>query len=136
MTTTHNGLSLKLHLSCEEARALVTEALSAEGFGVLTEIDVKDTLAKKLGVDVPPYTILGACNPKLAHAALSADPDIGLLLPCNVVLRADGDGCIVSVMDPLLMAGYSDSETVREIAHDARERIDRVIAAVAARTAA
>jgi uncharacterized protein (DUF302 family) len=129
------GLTVTLRGPCTEARAIVQEALAAEGFGVLTEIDVKATLAGKLGVDFAPYVILRACNPKLAHAALSADPDIGLLLPCNVVLREEGGSCIVSIMDPLLMARFSESETVQGIAADARERIERVAAAIAARAA-
>jgi uncharacterized protein (DUF302 family) len=108
------------------------EALQAEGFGVLTEIDVQATLRAKLDVDVPPYVILGACNPPLAHRALQADPAIGSLLPCNVVVRAHPDGgSEIIAADPNAMLGLADAPEVAPIAEDAAERIRRAVEAVA-----
>ena len=107
----------------------VTELLASEGFGVLTEIDVKATLKKKLDVDHPRYVILGACNPPLAHRALTAEPDIGALLPCNVVVRErDGGGTVISAFKPT--AGFSlvDNQGVAPIAEEVEERMRRVLA--------
>lgn len=114
------------------ARARITTALQREGFGVLTEIDVRATFEKKLGVRVDPYVILGACNPSLAHAALESEPGFGLLLPCNVVLTADGDGIVVSAASPKalfdVVGERASSEAVRAIADDAEARIRRAVA--------
>ena len=111
----------------EEAVRRVTEALKAEGFGVLTEIDVRETLKKKLGVDFPRYVILGACNPALAHRALSADPYIGLLLPCNVIVMEAGDATTVSIADPRAMFRIVEKPEVATIADEAEAMLERAL---------
>jgi len=130
--TTHTSFTFGTRLvgSVADVRPLVEAALKAEGFGVLTEIDVQATLKAKLGVDRPPFVILGACNPQLAHRAIEADPSIGALLPCNVVLRADGDETIVEAMDPLAALGIVESAGVHAVAEEAKARLERAISAL------
>jgi len=121
------GFSVQISCGFDEAINKVTEALKAGGFGVLTEIDVKATLKKKIDVDRKPYTILGACNPKLANQAINADPDIGLLLPCNVLVREEDDGAItVAFMDPGAVMGLVDKEGVEQLAGEVRAKLEKV----------
>jgi len=126
------GFKKTVALPPDAADARLREELQKEGFGVLTEIDVQGTLKKKLDVDVPPYRILGACNPELAHQALSAEQDIGLLLPCNVVIYADedGNGSVVSVLDPVVQLGVTGRTDIEPLARDVRARMERVLAAL------
>lgn len=113
----------------EVVEAAVREALAAEGFGILTEIDVKETLKNKLDVDFRPYKILGACNPPLAHQALSAETDIGLLLPCNVVVyEGDEDGTtVVAALDAVQQLGVTGRADMEELANDVMERLRRAV---------
>jgi uncharacterized protein (DUF302 family) len=119
----------KLDLPYEQAIEQVTSALKAEGFGVLTRIDVKATLKEKLDQDFRPYVILGACNPPLAHRALQANPTVGVMLPCNVTVEQDGEGSLVSIANPdmMLSAGQlADNAELKQIATEARARLERV----------
>lgn len=117
--------------SFDDAKTRVTAALKEEGFGVLTEIDVKQTLKTKIDVDFRPYTILGACNPQLAHRALQVRDDVGLLLPCNVVVSAEGDGAAkVSILDPQVMTSMAHEPALEPIMKEARERLQRVLDAL------
>lgn len=117
-------------LEFDQAIRRVTEELAKEGFGVLTDIDVSATLKKKLGVDTPAYRILGACNPQFAHRALEAEPQIGALLPCNVVVRKSGNDTIVEMMDPLAVMQLVGKPEVAKLGGQVRERLERVLAAV------
>ena len=123
------GFNIEVKGGFAEIVQRVTDALKTEGFGVLTDIDVQATMKAKLGIDGKPYRILGACNPPLAHKAISADPDIGLLLPCNVVVREDAAGkIIVGFMDPIAVLKLTDNPGIAEIARDVRARLERVAA--------
>jgi uncharacterized protein (DUF302 family) len=124
------GITVRLNTDFDSAVARVTAALQVEGFGVLTEIDVKETLKKKLGVDFRPYKILGACNPPLAHRALTLAPETGLLLPCNVTVAQVEDGVEVSLVDPLTMLGAVANPALKPVAEEARTRLERVAAAL------
>lgn len=122
------GFSINTDKSLDQAIQEVTEALKTQGFGVLTEIDVQGTLKAKIGVDRPAYRILGACNPALANQALDADPDIGLLLPCNVVVREEDDGSTtIAFMDPVAVLGLVDKPGVEQLAGEVRKRLQSVM---------
>ena len=127
------GFHVTVAGSFDEVIDKATEALKTEGFGVLTTIDVKATLKAKLDVDRRPYTILGACNPVLANQAINAEPDIGLLLPCNVVVREDDDGSVVvGFMDPASVLGLVQRDELKTLGAEVRDRLMRVRDAVAA----
>jgi uncharacterized protein (DUF302 family) len=111
----------------QEAEAAVREALAAEGFGVITEIDLAATLRAKLGLEVPPYRILGACRPQLAAQALAAEPDVGLLLPCNIVVHVQDGTTVVAALDPAAMLGMADIEGLDDVMADARGRLQRTL---------
>jgi uncharacterized protein (DUF302 family) len=117
-------------LGFDEAIKRVTEELAKEGFGVLTEIDVKATLKKKLGIDVAPYRILGACNPQFAHKAMELEPQIGALLPCNVVVRMDNGRTRVEIMDPQAVLQLVERAEIEGIAGEVRQRLERVLASL------
>jgi uncharacterized protein (DUF302 family) len=115
-----------LSLGYDAVLAKLPEALKAEGFGVLTEIDVRDTLRAKLGIDFRRYKILGSCNPPLAHRALQAELDIGVMLPCNVIIYEEGDRTVVTAVDPMQTIA-AQSESLRPIAEEVRARLSRVL---------
>lgn len=130
-TAAQLGLVVRLNQTYDEALTQVIAALKTEGFGVLTEIDVKETLKKKIDVDFRPYKILGACNPPLAYRALSAAPEVGLLLPCNVTVAYVEDNVTeVAIVDPLSMLGIVNHPDLEPVAEEARTRLERVAAAL------
>jgi uncharacterized protein (DUF302 family) len=131
-TTSRYGFSTKLAIPYAEAVERATAALKDEGFGVLTEIDVRATLKQKLGADFRRYVILGACNPPLAYQALQADLDVGLLLPCNVIVYENGPGAVVSIVDPIAMLDVLANPALRPVAETAREKLQAVIRRLAA----
>jgi len=126
------GISVTLDQQFEPAVAAVREALAEQGFGVLTEIDMAATLKKKLDVDVAPHVILGACNPPLAHRAMQAEDSIGLLLPCNVVVRAVDDGVVVEALDPQVMVGVTGNDALTAVADEAGARLRAALGALTA----
>lgn len=125
------GFSITISGTFDQALERVAEALKQEGFGILTEIDVQATLKKKLGIERSPYKILGACNPQLASRAIEAEPDIGLLLPCNVVVREEPDGINVGFMDPQAVLGLVNRPELAELGADVKARLERVRDALA-----
>lgn len=128
---TKYGFGKNVNTPFDQAVERVTQELQKEGFGVLTDIDVAATLKKKLNQDMPPYRILGACNPPLAHRALTAEPSIGLLLPCNVVVRQDATGAVfVEIMDPNAVLDLVDKPAIVELAREVRQKLERVLQAV------
>ncbi len=125
------GIQVSVDCDVIEAEKRAIEALKAEGFGVLTEIDVKAVLKKKIDVDRKPYKILGACNPVLANKALEAEPDLGLLLPCNVVIREEEDGSTtISIVDPAAMFTVVNKPEMAEMANEVREIFERIMASL------
>jgi uncharacterized protein (DUF302 family) len=132
MTESSYGLSRTLQVPFDEADRRVREALQAEGFGVLTEIDVRETLRKKLDIEFRPYRILGACNPPLAHQALTAEEQVGLLLPCNVIVYEGGspDESVVAVLDPKAQLSVAGNPALDELGADVLARMQRVLASL------
>jgi len=124
------GFQTKLPISYEAALEKITEALKVEGFGILTSIDVKETMKKKLDVNFRKYAILGACNPPLAYQALTALPEVGLLLPCNVIVYEEGAETIVNIIDPLSMFAFIQDAALEPVASEARQRLQRVVEAI------
>jgi uncharacterized protein (DUF302 family) len=127
------GIRTVIDIPFEEALVRTRAALPVEGFGVITEIDVRRTMKEKLNLEVAPYVILGACNPQLAHRALTAEPEAGLLLPCNVIVYADGkQRTVIEAVNPMTMIGLmDDGKETRAVAEEARVRLERVIESLA-----
>ncbi len=124
------GFSKTTDYTFEQAIEKVTEELKKEGFGVLTTIDVKETLKKKIDVDFKKYTILGACNPKLAHSALQAEEELGLLLPCNVIIYEKNEKTVVSIFDPRVMTLVIENPEMKSVAEEVKNKLEKVLAAV------
>ena len=135
MVNTKYSFGRTVALSFADAIARVTNALADEGFGILTDIDVAATIKKKLDQDMPPYRILGACNPHLAYGAIQRELSIGLLLPCNVVVRQDCAGCVrVEFMDPAAVLALVGKPEINQIGQEVRQRLQRVMAAMASKS--
>jgi uncharacterized protein (DUF302 family) len=124
------AITRTVDLPFDETVERVTAALATEGFGVLTTIDVRETLKRKLDLDIEPYVILGACNPQLASQGLELEPDLGVLLPCNVVVRRDDERTVVAAMEPLAAMGLASNPALEPLAAAARERIERAVASL------
>ena len=124
------GMTRKLNKSYEETIELVTAALKEEGFGVLTTIDVKSTMKEKIDADFRKYVILGACNPHLAHKALTTDLQLGLLLPCNAIVYEEGDGSVVSMLNPGMMMQIANNDELNAVAAEAQARLQRALASL------
>jgi len=124
------GFSKTVDMSYEQAIEKVTTELKKEGFGVLTSIDVRETLKQKIDVDFKKYMILGACNPPIAHRALQAEEELGLLLPCNVIVYEKDDKTRVSIFDPMVMTWIMENDDMKPIATEIQERLQRVLAAI------
>lgn len=124
------GFNKTTDYTFEQAIEKVTEELKKEGFGVLTTIDVKETLKKKIDVDFKKYTILGACNPKLAHSALQVEEELGLLLPCNVIVYEKDNKTVISVFDPNIMAHIIDNPKMKAVAQEVKNKLQKVLEAV------
>jgi uncharacterized protein (DUF302 family) len=129
------GTTVVLDLPFDDAVAAVRVALSDQGFGVLTEIDVQATMKAKLDVDLQPYLILGACNPPLAYRALQAEPSVGLLLPCNVIMRQTDQGTAVEAIDPMTMVSISGNPALQPVVDEVAGRLNAALAALAASVA-
>ena len=135
LTSSYGFHCVLQNLGFDEAVIRLTEALKAEGFGVLTDIDVQATMKSKLGIDTPRYRILGACNPPLAHRALVAEPDIGLLLPCNVIVREESEiRLVIGFMDPVAVMQATSNQEVAEVALEVKQRLERVRSALTAQS--
>jgi uncharacterized protein (DUF302 family) len=126
------AITATMPVGFDEALAATRQALADNGFGIVSEIDIRATLKAKIDVDVPDHTILGACRPALAHRALQAEPSIGLLLPCNVVVRAADGGTVVEAIDPATMVTMTGNPALQEVADEVRERLVATVAALAA----
>ena len=129
-TRTDYAFRVELNLPYEQAIQKVTEALKEEGFGILTTVDVKSTLKQKLGADFRKYAILGACNPKLAYQALNTELEVGLLLPCTVIVYEEKDGSVVSIADPIVMLGTLGKPDLEPLAREVQARLQRVVEAL------
>ncbi|MCL5256681.1 MAG: DUF302 domain-containing protein [Chloroflexi bacterium] len=127
LTHTAYGMKVKVDLPYEQAVEKTKAALKEQGFGVLTEIDVKKTMKEKLNVDFRRYVIIGACNPPLAHKALSSELDLGLMLPCNVIVYEENHGSVVAGMDPVAALGVVQNPALQEVAKEARERVSAAL---------
>ncbi|UTT66029.1 DUF302 domain-containing protein [Janibacter sp. CX7] len=128
------ALTTTVNAPFDRALTATREALADEGFGVLSEIDLAGTLKAKVDADLDPYVILGACRPQLAEQAVAHEPSIGLLLPCNVVVRADGAArSVVEALDPDMMVGVTDNDRLKDVASDARTRLDNALASLPSR---